>query len=485
MVYKRVLLTNIIAHEDVGLTTHAMLRAGLGYLAQALEDDSIACSVVDMALGHRFEHLIKTIETFKPDLIGVSLFTYRYAESYERMLALKKRFPSIPILCGGPHVSTFHEQVLSECAAVDFALMREADQTLLQFCRGEAPETVPNLVYRDGDQVRRSQTSYHQPDIKTLSFPRYANFELSHYPAPNTPVAERLIPIVTSRGCPYDCVFCSVQTSIGKTFRYRQGASVVDELSYWYQAGYRKFAFIDDNFTLSRPRVEEVCRLIKQKDFKGISISLNNGIRADRVDLELLKLLRTAGFNHLAIGVESGDDDVLAMLHKGESIETIGRATAEACEAGFSVDLLFLVGSPGETLREVEESIAFVRKHPVDKVFFFNLIPYPGTQLFSWVKKNATLLYQPEYYLNHISSNMQTPVFETKEFSLAARRKALRLTRREVRLCRVRYYERILRGKGWPWFPAAVIARVYGIQALQNLMNDIPFLNTIKKKLKG
>ena len=287
MAYKRVLLSNLIAHEDSHFVPQAMLRAGLGYLAQTLQDSGCECVVVDMALGYGFDHLIKAIEDFKPDLFGASLFTYRYSASGERLAALKKRFPALPIVCGGPHVSTFQERILTQCSAVDFALMGEADRSLVQLCRGDDPEEIPKLLYRVGSTVKRSQAPYVPPDINALPFPRYAGFELSRYPQRGIPLSERVIPIVTSRGCPYDCTYCSVKTAIGKKFRARLPAGIVEELAYWYGLGYRRFSIIDDNFTLLRDRVRQICELIIQKGLSGISISLPNGIRADKVDAAL------------------------------------------------------------------------------------------------------------------------------------------------------------------------------------------------------
>jgi len=482
MTYKRILLINIIAHEDSRPVTQAVLRAGLGYLAQALKDRGVEYAVLDMGLGYPQERIGEAAGTFKPDLIAVTLFTYRYTQAYERLRALRSEFPSIPIVCGGPHVSTFQEKVLEECEAVDFALMREAEETLPGLCGGAAPKDIPGLLYRENGSVRRSGAAYCPPDIDKLSFPRYSGFELEHYPARNTPAAERMIPIVTSRGCPYECVYCPVQTTIGKRFRPRQVAGVIAEFVHWHRAGYRTFSIIDDNFTLIRERVVEFCAALKRENLAGISISLPNGIRADKVDRELLELMRASGFRHLGIGVESGNDAVLAGLKKSETIATIGKAVDEACRAGFSVDLFFLVGSPGETAREVEDSIAFVREHPVDKVFFFNLIPYPGTELFGWVKEHGRLLYPPEHYLTHISSSMDTPVFETPEFPAAERLRALRRARREVGLTRVRYYERVLRGRSWPGLLASAAARIYGFEFLQRLMNDVPALKALKSR---
>jgi len=146
--------------------------------------------------------------------------------------------------------------------------------------------------------------------------------------------------------------------------------------------------------------------------------------------------MKQAGFEYLAFGVEGGNDKVLAAIHKGEKIETVKKAIHDACELGFEVALFFIVGSPGETWKDIEDSVALARSFPVLDAKFYNLIPFPDTELFQWVQGNGYFLVDPDVYLNDASHWDAKPLFATPELSYAERQSALRYTsgiRRQIR----------------------------------------------------
>jgi len=186
-------------------------------------------------------------------------------------------------------------------------------------------------------------------------------------------------------------------------------------MDYWYKMGYRQFNFDDDNFNYIRERVYQICDEIEKKEMKSLILRCSNGIRADKVDREMLKRMKEVGFCYIAFGVDAGNNRMLEIVKKGETMEQIELAVKAACELGYGVKLLFVIGTPYETKEDVEDKVRLVRKYPLDDVHFYNTIPYPGTELFDWIKEKNYFLIKPEEYLNHISCLESTPVFETPE----------------------------------------------------------------------
>ena len=232
-------------------------------------------------------------------------------------------------------------------------------------------------------------------DLDAVRFPRYRRFELSRY------IVKRLN-IATSRGCPYHCTYCAVQLAMGHRFRARTPESVLAEIRYWYDRGYRDFGISDDSFCLRPERVHAICSLIEANRLK-VTFDCSNGLRADAVDEPLLRHMYTAGFRTLALGVEAGNDRMLKVLRKQETIAEIERAIAISCDLGFNLILFFFVGSPTETWDEVQQSIALALKYPVSEARFYNILPFPNTEMFDAVKKDGTFIRDPEEYLNSTS----------------------------------------------------------------------------------
>jgi radical SAM superfamily enzyme YgiQ (UPF0313 family) len=176
---------------------------------------------------------------------------------------------------------------------------------------------------------------------------------------------------------------------------------------------------------------------------KNLNLECPNGIRADTVDYKLLKLMKEVGFKSIGIGVESGNNLILKNLKKGETIQQIEQTIKDAIDLGYDITLYFLIGSPGETLNEVKESINLALKYPVQKVAFYNIIPFPGSELYEWAEKNKIFIKKYPQYMNeeeeHWSNN---PVYSTKEFPLKDRKKAYKLTREVMKEIEKRNYKK-------------------------------------------
>ncbi|MCL4488726.1 MAG: B12-binding domain-containing radical SAM protein [Chloroflexi bacterium] len=412
--------------------------AGLGYLSQALEENHIEHQVLDMRERTSLSALTKRIRSFQPDLIGVSMVSLEYKRTYALIQHIKEYCPHASIVVGGAHLSAYGETVLEECRAIDFGIVQEGERTLVQLCRGESSlAEIPGLLYRRDGAVLSGPKAELVWNLDESSFPRYHHFDLRDY--------AKEIPLITSRGCPYRCIFCINSSIKTRNFRPRSAANVVDEIEYWYSHGIKKFVVDDDCFSLQEKRVQAICDEIKRRELKGLFIRLSNGIRADRSNREMLARLKEIGVREVGFGADGGNNRVLTQIaHKGETIEVIEQAVRDAIDLGIEVRLFIVIGYPGETMSDIEDSFALAQRYPLILLHLNNPIPYPGTELFEIVRKNNYFLRPPEDYLNNCTDNDDEPVFATPELPADVRRRFLKRARAIERRVWQRATERML-----------------------------------------
>ena len=394
------------------------IPAGIGYIAQALYDNSIEYDYVDMRVGYTWRHLRRKVLAFKPDLIGLSMITVGYKTAYKIISDLKRLLPSSKIVAGGHHVTILKEKVLDECNDIDFGVVADGEKTIIELCRNDLPyEDIKGLIFRKDHELVFTGERPPVENLDEYAFPRYKNFNMKDY--------SKQIPIHSSRGCVFQCTFCPNKL-IGRKFRTRSAINFVDEIEYWYAKGIRQFAIDDDNFTLKKQRVYDICDEIEKRHLKDLFIRCSNGIRADRVDRQLLARMKEIGVREVGFGVDGGNNKVLGYLKKGETIERIEQAIKDACEVGLDVKIFIITGTPHETADDIEDSIRLAKKYPVARVNFNNAIPYPGTEMFDYVKEHNLFIMPPEEYLNSVSEEKPLPVFETPELPRQERVKLLK-----------------------------------------------------------
>jgi anaerobic magnesium-protoporphyrin IX monomethyl ester cyclase len=346
MRFKKILLVNPPSKgEWKGFRPHI----GLGYIAQYLTENGIEYDVIDMNLRYKYKHLQKKIDKFKPDLVGMSLLTFEYKKFYNLISMIKAQNSGIKVVVGGPHVTILKDQVMKDCTAIDYGVLYEGEDTLLELCKGEVPEDeIKSLMSRKNGTIIYPGDRGFIMDLDKLPFPKYEKFELHKY----IPEVE----IYSSRGCPHKCIFCPNRL-LSPIFRTRSPRHVVDEMEYWYKKGYRQFNFDDDNFNKDKDRVYKICDEIERRELTNIFIRCSNGIRADRVDRPLLSRMREVGFDYIAFGADAANDKMLKIVKKGETMEDIEQALKNAYELGYNMKLLFIVGVPGETREDVEDKV--------------------------------------------------------------------------------------------------------------------------------
>jgi radical SAM superfamily enzyme YgiQ (UPF0313 family) len=393
---------------------------GIGYLSEYLSYHGIDNDVIDLGLNYKGDIsapvslLRQRIEEVKPDLIGFQVMTYRRDITCKIIDEIKS--PDYDIVIGGVYVSTVRAQVMDEFQ-VDFAVKLEGELPLLELCQGKDLDQIDSLMFRDSDHVIENRDRPFSTDLDSFPFPKYTKFELDKY-------SLRVMPLIASRGCPYGCIYCANPPTMGRRFRARSAENVIQELKYWYERGYREFDFNDDVFSLQKDRVYQICDLIEQHGLRHLTLQCTNGLRADLVDRALLKRMKEVGFYMINIGVEVGNDRMLRVIKKGEIIEQIDEAVKIACELGYNVGICFTIGQPGETEADVRDSFNFALKHPVAWANFYNIVPYPRTELYDWIEKN-------KYFVGDIHERLKydgvfdQPFFVTPELPLEKRKELL------------------------------------------------------------
>ena len=379
--------------------------AGIGHIAQALQDKKIRFDYMDMRLGYNFNHLKSALLNFQPDLVGISMITLEYKNTYRLISEVKKTLPNAKVVVGGHHVTILKQIVLEECNEIDYGVVADGERTIVNLIENDVGlKDIKGLLFRNQEQITFSGERPLVENLDDYTFPRYEKFALNKY--------SRQIPIHSSRGCAFQCTFCPNKL-LGRKYRTKSTGYFVGEIEYWYKRGYRQFAIDDDNFTLNKKRVYEICDEIERRSLKQLFIRCSNGIRADRVDWQLLKRMKQIGVREVGFGVDGGNNKILGSLKKGETIEKIEEGIRIACELGFDVKIFIIVGTPHEERADIEDSIKLARKFPVARVNFNNAIPYPGTEMFDYIKENKLFIIPPEKYLNDISEEKPIPVFET------------------------------------------------------------------------
>ncbi|MFH0979278.1 MAG: radical SAM protein [Candidatus Woesearchaeota archaeon] len=395
---------------------------GTAYLASTLLHNGHTVKVLDMRLDYTDEDLFKRLSDFKPDLVAITMTSREFLNIYKLVNKVKRH--GYKVIVGGPHPSTIGAKILEDTLA-DYACLGEGEFTLLELANGKKSSKIKGLIWRDKNKIVTNKPRPLIENLDEIPFPAFELFELDKY-------MDKKISMVTSRGCPYACTYCTMRFTMGMKFRARSPKNVVDEIEYWYKKGYCYFAFVDDCFTYDMKRAENICDEILRRKLR-IKWDLKNGIRVDKVNEVLLRKMKNAGCFFIAFGVESADQGILNKMKKGITVKMAEDAVRLAKKVGIKdVSGFFIIGMPGDNLMNFRKTLDFALSLPFDEIRFYNAVPYPNTELFSWIRKNANLLGSPDNYLNNASRWDSKPIFETPDFSRQERQNAFELAQEYV-----------------------------------------------------
>lgn len=363
---------------------------GLAYLAAVLEKNHLPVEILDANVQKlSWEKFREIIRQKKPDIIGITGMTPTIDTTF-KAARICRPYTKYLVL-GGPHGTMFGRQVFQQTPDFDFLVLGEGEYTFLNLVKAlvnkENPVKIPGISTRNENNPPPPLIA----DLNNLPFParhllpndlyRYALTK--SYP---------FTTLFTSRGCPYQCLFCEKRV-FGQKYRARSPENVlaeIEEVIRKYRI--RSIVFFDDLFTLNKERVIKICEGILKRNLK---FDWKAEARVNTVDEQMLKMMKRAGCSLLAFGVESGNQKSLDFLQKNTTVSQIRKAFRLTQKSGIKTLGYFILGIPGESYRQAQQTIEFSLDLKCDFAQFSILTPYPGTKLYDlalnrgWIKTTA------------------------------------------------------------------------------------------------
>lgn len=367
---------------------------GLAYMAAVLEKNEHEVQIIDANILGIGSAKIPGNFKFKPDLIGISTNIINYESAVECAKYVKSIYRDTPVIIGGPHGSSLPEHILNSNAYVDAVVVGEGENTLLEIADslGKKPlfSGIKGLVWRDNGRIIKNDPRPLIENLDEIPFPAYHKLpDLRRYKTRSR--ARPVGYVITSRGCSYQCTFCN-KNIFGNVWRPHSVKRVIDEIAYLVERyGIRQIDILDDNFTFDRKRAEEILDCLIQRNFK-LKINLQNGIRIDRTDKDLLSKMKKAGVFRIAFGVESANPAVQQRAKKVIDLNRAIELTRIARSYGIVTYGFFIIGLPGESAESIKETIDFAIKMNPHFATFEICIPFPGTEILLDARKNGFLL---------------------------------------------------------------------------------------------
>lgn len=357
---------------------------GLCYLGAVLRKAGHQIRIIDASARLMTpEEIVALARRDSPRMIGISSTTCGYSRAKELLSLLRERLPAIFLVLGGAHVSARPRATMEECPELDLAVIGEGEETAVEVAArldsGEGMEGVRGIVYRRSGLLFETPPRRPLSDLDRLPLPaRDLLNDLSVYRP--TPLRGRgkSTSMVTSRGCPFNCSYCS-QAVFGSRWRAVSPERMVEEIKELIRREEVEFiSFEDDNFLFRRDRTELLCDLLCRDNIK---IQWGCAVRAENIDSEITRKMKAAGCRYIYLGVESGSRRIRELLGRKQDLARIEKAVLAIKGAGIYAYGAFMMGIPTETSAELKQTRRAALNLGLDGIFLFQYTPYPGTRL--------------------------------------------------------------------------------------------------------
>ena len=473
------------------------LPLGLMYLAAVLERSGYEAEILDafmtnasfmkvgdtLKVGMPYGKIREEIRRRKPDIVGIAAPFTCQAENAIRVGDVTKEVdPNILTVVGGPHVTVVPVEFLEEAKNIDIAVVGEGEYTMLdivKFVEGKKKiSDVQGIAYRQDDGAIKQNTS--RPFIKDLDelpYPAYHLVDMEQYLNPEKieyrSFKDRSVSMITSRGCPFNCNFCSVYLHMGKIFRAHSVNYVIKHLEYVINKfGVKTIFFEDDNLTFDMKRFEAICDNIIEKGIR-FNWETPNGIRADYLTLNLLKKMKRSGCQSVFFGIESGDQCVLDnIIGKSLNLKKVMNVAKMCKDIGLKTAAFYIIGFPGEKkehmLKTVELALGLKKDFDVGMLLHF-ATPSLGTRLYKECKDKGYI--QEGLSSRAFAEVRQTrgmPLIRTEDFAPSEVKEiAAMAVRRYKRLSLINYFK-----NPWKTLKTALNQPKIVLKFIQNLRSE-------------
>lgn len=397
------------------------LNIGIAYCASAIIEKGHVASVLDLVnIRESPEPVLrikKAVESFLPDVIGISVTNMSFNNSRSYARDIKTYFKGAIVL-GGPEVSAIAGRSLELIDSADMAIVGEGEIVLVELLDAMEKKYplkyVKGLVWRDGKDIIVNPSREFIRDLDKIQFPDYDVFGVDKMD---------VYPIVTTRGCPYGCCFCF--SHLGKKWRARSAENIIEELKIAkHKYGAKLFHISDGSFNIDIGRVEKFCRLLMDE---GLDMPwVIQGFRADRITEGMMQSLKKANCRRIWVGIETLEEDIFKGINKGETLGDITKGIELMKKYDIEIFGYMLMGLPGDTLKKTLRSFENARKFNLDLLAYSSCVPFTGTRIEKWIKENARML-ADSHNISSIGSRYDNIAFETKDFTKEERAKARRI----------------------------------------------------------
>jgi len=363
---------------------------GLMYLGGVIRKIGSDCRVVDMETQNVSpEALLKIIADYSPDIVGLTATTPIFDNACSLARLIRQSHPKLTLGLGGVHSTVIGSEALEQCAELDFQVRGEGEQTIQEIIAaleaGKSFFNIKGVLYRENGQIIENPPRTPIEDINIVPSPArdLVNSHLYKYSVPGKKGFVPYATIFTSRGCPFECIFCSQHTMYGRRMRWFNLDRVMEELKHIVRdLDIHHVIIMDDTLTLSRKRTLALCKAIIGE---GLDFTWEGWTRANTIDEDLLRVMKNAGLVRLSLGIESGDPEILKIIKKKVTLEEIRDAYRIAAKVGIETRGSAMLGHPYETRETAWRTLKFIRSIPELKQIFLNVAcPYPGTELFDY-----------------------------------------------------------------------------------------------------
>ncbi|MBD3155888.1 MAG: radical SAM protein [Candidatus Aenigmarchaeota archaeon] len=363
----------------------------LAYAASLLEENRFKADIIDSpTMNYNKETILKMISEKKPDLIFVNTSGSSISSDLDIANYLKN---STGIETIGLTQVYYPEKILKK-TDIKFFIRGEIEYTILEFCQKYPKiKKIKGLIWKKGNKFFYNKKREFIKNLNELPFPAYHLLPMDRY-SHHMFKKKNFFTVLTSRGCPFSCIYCPYPLGYGSIWRSRDPENVLEELELLTEKhNVKSILFRDQVFNLNPKRAEKICDGIIRR---GIDIEWRCEARVELFSKELLKKMKVSGCKAIHLGIESGDINILKEIAKGgiskNHIQKVKEVFNHAREIGIETVAFFMVGFPNETKESVSKTFKLAKEINASEAWFCSMVPYPGTELHEIAKKEGWLL---------------------------------------------------------------------------------------------